>query len=112
MTENWGIVAGDFGASYKAVAEGLDLHLCTAKIKVWKDSTILIDGKACGSIMYDSDADESYCYYDVVEGDFPLSAAIDGRKTNYKVMVEFTKSGYKEHDLGFEWIVTPGPPSS
>lgn len=112
MTEDWGIVAGDFGSDYKAVVEGKDLSDCTATIKVWKGDTILIDGEACGSITYDSESDESYCYYTVADGDFPLTAAIEGKRTNYKVMVEFTKTGYKEHDLGFDWIVTPAPPSS
>ena len=117
MTENWEIVAGDFGGSYKAIVEELDLSACTAKIKVWRDSTLLIDGKACSVVTYDEEADESYCYYDVVDGDFPLTAAVEGKRTNYKVMVEFTKiigedTVYKEHDLGFEWIVVPAPPSS
>ncbi len=112
MTENWEIVAGDFGGSYKAIVEGLDLSLCTAKIYLWKGETLLLDGKACSTVTYDSDADESYCYYDVKDGDFPLTAAIEGKRTNYNVMVEFIKTGYKEHDLGFEWIVIPAPPSS
>lgn len=187
MTENWGIVAGDFGGSYKATApKGLDLSACTAKIIVWREpealgvlttdassgqkdvvvddvggfeeeecvrieddtpqyehnqiatideSTktltmvnnlqheytvaqnakvlmrILICEKVCSSVTYDAEADESYCYYDVDIGDFPLTAAIEGKKTEYDVMVEFTKSGYKEHDLGFKWIVHPAPPS-
>lgn len=114
MTEDWEIVAGDFGGSYKAIVEDLDLSLCKARIKVWRNSTLLIDGKpdAGMTVTYDSDADESYCYYDVQDGDIPLTAAIEGKRTNYTVMVEFTKDGYKEHDLGFEWIVIPGPPSS
>lgn len=115
MTENWEIVAGDFGGSYKAIVKGLDLSDCTAKIYVWRDSTHLLktgeeNGKACGTVTYDEGADESYCYYDVVDGDFPLTAAEDDKKTEYEVMVEFTKAGYKEHDLGFKWIVIPGPP--
>lgn len=109
MTD-WEIVAGDFGGDYKAIAPGLNLSDCTATIKVWKDSTILIDGKPCGSITYE--APDSYCYYTVEDGDIPLTAAIEGKRTNYKVMVEFTKDGFKEHDLGFEWIVVPAPPSS
>lgn len=111
MTENWEIVTGEFGGSYKAVADGLDLSLCTAKITVWRDLTVLIDGKACGEVTYDAENDESYCYYDVADGDFPSTAAIDGKKTEYDVMIEFTKSGYKEHDLGFNWVVLPAPPS-
>lgn len=110
MVDEWEIVEGDFGGAYKAIAEDLDLSACTAKVKVWKGDTILIDGKACGSITY-ADGD-SYCYYTVADGDFPLGSAIDGKRTNYRVMVEFTKEGYKEHDLGFEWIVIPAPPSS
>lgn len=108
----WGIVAGDYGASYKATAEGVDLHLCTATIKVWRNSTLLVDEEDCTEVQYDSDEDESYCYYTVASGDFPSSAAIGGKRTIYKVMIEFTKDGYKEHDLGFEWLVVPGPPSS
>lgn len=110
MTENWEIVAGDFGESYKAVAEEKDLSACTATIKVWRDSTLLIDGEAMGTITYDSGEDESYCYYTVADGDFPLTAAVGGKKTEYEVMVEFTKTGYKMHDLGFKWIVHPAPP--
>lgn len=89
----------------------MNLSDCTATIKVWRGSNILIDGKACSEVLYDAEKDESYCYYDVVEGDFPLTAAV-GNIVNYKVMVEFIKDGYKENDLGFEWIVIPGPPSS
>ena len=112
MTENWEIVAGDFGGSYKATVQGLDLSLCTAKIYVWRNSTLLINGKVCSAVTYDSEADESYCYYDVEDGDFPLTTAIEGKRTNYDVMIAFTKTGFKEHDLGFEWIVVPAPPSS
>jgi len=182
---NWEIVAGDFGGSYKAVKEKLDLSACTAKIKVWRepealsalasdaaigqadvivtnvsgfevgeyvrieDDTpqyehnqiasidtptktltmvttlaktytvvkaakvlmrLLIYAKACGTITYDAAEEESYCYYDVAVGDFPLTAAVGNRMTIYEVMVEFTKPGYKEHDLGFEWHVFPAPP--
>ena len=108
----WMIVAGNFGMSMKAIKKGSDLSACTATIKVWKNSTILIDGKACSTVTYDAEKDESYCYYDVVDGDIPLTAAIDGKGTNYWVMIEFIKEGYKENDLGFEWIVIPPPPSS
>ena len=90
--------------------EGLDLSLCTAKIYVWKDAAYLIDGKACSEVTYDAENDESYCYYDVVDGDFPLTAAEDDI-VRYKAMVEFVKTGSKEHDLGFTWIVYPAPPS-
>lgn len=74
---------------------------------------ILLYNKACGSITYDAAEDESYCYYDVVEDDFPLTAAVDERKTIYKAMVAFARIGdnYKEHDLGFNWVVHPAPPS-
>lgn len=112
MSEDWEIVAGDFGGKYKARVEGKDLSDCAAKISVWKNSTLLIDGKACSAVSYDGDKDESSCYYTVADGDFPLSAAVDDRETKYEVMVEFTKEGYKEHDLGFKWIVIPAPPSS
>lgn len=186
MTENWEITAADFGGSYKAVAEKLDLSACTAKVIVWKEPKalssltenaasaqkdvvvadvsdfeegeyvriqddapqhehnqidtidsdtktltmvndlansytttnsaivlmrLLIFKKACGSITYDSEEDESYCHYEVAVGDFPLTAAVEGKKTEYDVRVEFTKSGFKEHDLGFKWIVHPAPPS-
>jgi len=108
--ENWEIVAGDFGASYKAVAEGIDLSACVAKLKVWLGDTILIDNKAFGDVTYDSP--DSYCYYEIASGDIPITAAVDGRKTNWNVMVQFTKTGFKEHDLGFELIVTPAPPEA
>lgn len=111
MTESWEIVAGDFGGSYKAIVKGLDLSSCTAKIKVWKGSPPLIDGKVCTSVIYDESADESYCYYEVKDEDIPLSAAIDGKTTEYNVMIEFTKTGFKEHDLGFKWTVFAAPPS-
>lgn len=112
MTDNWEIVQGDFGAIYKGVVEDLDLSLCTAKIKVWRESTILIDGAACSAVEYSEANEESYVYYTVADGDFPSTAIIDGKRTTYQVMIEFTKDGYKEHDLGFEWIVIPAPPSS
>lgn len=108
---DWDIVEGDFGASYKAVVEEQDLSACIAKIKVWgEDDSLLIDGKACSEVTYDPVADESYCYYDVEDGDFPIGSAIDDDVTTYNVMIEFTKSGYKEHDLGFKWVVHRAPP--
>jgi len=109
---NWEIVAGDFGGNYKATVKGLNLSVCAAKITVWRNSTLLIDGEACSEVTYDESANESYCYYEVAEGDFPLTAAVEGKRTNYQVMIEFTTTGYREHDLGFEWIVVPAPPSS
>lgn len=72
---------------------------------------ILIFEKACGEITYDTEKDESYCYYDVVVGDFPLTAAVEERKTVYSAMVKFVKDGYQEHDLGFKWIVHPAQPT-
>ena len=110
--DDWEIVEGDFGSSYKAIAEEKDLSTCTATIKVWRNSTLLIDSKACGVITYDSEKDESYCYYDVEDGDIPIGSVVDDDVTPYKVMVEFTKSGYKEHDLGLKWMVHPAPPPS
>jgi len=109
--EDWEIVEGDFGGSYTAIVEGLDLHECRARIKVWRGSTLLIDGKpdAGMEVTYHAGVDESRCIYHVLEGDIPLTAAGDDL-TRYRVMVEFTKDGYKEHDLGFWWIVTPAPP--
>ena len=104
------IVAGDFGTPKLITAPGVDLSLCTATIKVWKDSTILIDYKACGTVTYDSDKDESSCYFTPADGDFPLSSAIDGKKTEYDVKVRFIKTGFQEHDLGFLWVVHPAPP--
>lgn len=108
--ETWEIVAGDFGGSYKATAPGLNLSDCTASIKVWKGATLLIDGETCSDVTYDDT--DSHCYYTVKDGDFPLSTAVERKRTNYKVMIEFVKDGFKEHDLGFEWIVVPAPPSS
>ena len=109
--DDWDIVEGDYGASYKAVVEGQDLSACTAKIKVWaEDDSLLIDGKDCSVVTYDAEEDESYCYYDVDDGDFPMGSAVNDDVTTYSVMVEFTKSGYKEHDLGFKWIVHRAPP--
>lgn len=112
MTDNWEIVQGDFGAIYKGTVEDLDLSLCTATIKVWREDTILIDGAACSAVEYSALTEESYVYYTVIDGDFPLTAIIDGKRTTYEVMIAFAKDGYKEHDLGFEWTVIPAPPSS
>jgi len=112
MTENWGIVQGDFGGSYRATAPGLDLSACKAKIKVWRGDTILIDEKPDAGMDVTYDDPDSYCDYVVVDGDFPAAAIVEGKKTTWKVMVEFTKDGFKEHDLGFEWIVTPAPPEA
>jgi len=106
------IVAGDFGASYKIVVKGLDLSLCMAKMSVWRDSTYLFKDKDCGVVTYELDKDESFCYYTVSEENFPSTAVVDNRMTIYEAMVEFTKEGYKEHDLGFEWHVYPAPPES
>jgi len=105
------IVAGDYGSPYKIIVKGLDLSLCTAKMSVWRNSTYLFQDKDCGVVTYEPDKDESFCYYTVSDGNFPSTAAVDGRKTEYECMVEFTKAGYKEHDLGFKWIVYPAPPS-
>lgn len=107
--KDWEIVAGDFGGSYKAIAEGLDLSGCTATIKVWKDSTLLFDESACGTVYYDEDEDESYCYYDVADGDIPTTAA-ENDIVRYSVMVEFTSEGFQEHSLKFDWVVHPAPP--
>lgn len=114
MTDSWEIVAGDFGGGYRAVARGLDLSDCIAKIYVWRDSTYLLEGKpdAGMEVTYDSDEDESYCSYEVQENDFPSAAAINDKRTSYNVMIRFTKDGYQEHDLGFEWDVFPAPPTS
>lgn len=106
---DWEITAGDFGDSYKATAEGLDLSTCTATISVWSDSTALIEDDACGTVYYDEDEDESYCYYDVVDGDIPSTAAEDDI-VRYNVAIKFTKSGYNVHTLRFVWIVHPAPP--
>lgn len=105
------IVAGDYGSPYKIVVKGLNLSACTAKISVWKDSTYLFQDKSCSTVTYDSTNDESYCYFTPADGDFPLTAAVDGNITHYNTMVEFTRTGLKEHDVGFEWVVYPGPPS-
>lgn len=110
MTENWEIVAGDFGGSYRATAKDIDLHACKARIKVWRNETLLIDGKPDDGMDVTYADGDSYCDYQVLSGDFPLTAAIDGKKTEYDVMVEFTVEGFKEHDLGFKWIVHPAPP--
>ena len=109
---SWMIVAGDYGGRYKAIVEDLDLSDCTATIDVWLGDTLLIDGQACGDVTYDETEEESYCYYTVADGDFPLTAIVDNRRTIYMVMVKFIKSGYVEHDLGFQWIVVPPPPTS
>ena len=109
--KDWEIVAGDFGGSYKATAEGLNLSGCTATIKVWQGSTLLFDESDCGTVYYDEDEDESYCYYDVVEDDIPTTAAVDDIE-RYSVMVEFISSGFQEHSLKFDWVVHPAPPSS
>jgi len=106
------IVAGDFGTPKLITAPGVDLSLCEAKIKVWKGSTILIDYKACGTVTFDSDKNESSCYFTPADGDFPLSAAIDDEVTVYEVMVKFFKTGFQEHCLKFEWTVHPAPPPS
>lgn len=106
--DDWEIVASDFGGDYKAVAKGLDLSACTATIKVWRGSTILIDWKDCGSITYAGG--DSYCYYTVADGDIPLTAAVDDI-VRYNVMVKFIKDGFQEHSLKFDWIVHPAPPS-
>jgi len=105
------IVAGDFGMGHKFIVKKMDLNGCVAKLYVWQNSTYLIEGKPCGDVVYDSAEDESYCYYVVADGDFPSSAAIDGKKTEYDARVAFTRAGYKEHDLGFKWLVHPGPPA-
>ncbi len=105
---NWVIVAGDYGASYKATVEDLDLSDCTATIDVWLDDDLLIDGEDCSAVTYDGT--DSYCYYTVADGDIPLAAIIEDRRTVYMVMIKFVKAGYKEHDLGFQWLVVPPPP--
>lgn len=104
----WEMVAGDFGDSYKATVEGRDLSDCTAKLTVWVGSTILIDGKACGDVTYASS--DSYCYYAMADGDIPADTAEDDIVT-CRCMVEFTKDGTKIHDLGFNLVVHPPPPS-
>jgi len=112
-TETWEIVAGDFGGDYRATTpKGLNLSDCKAKVKIWKGSTILIDylPEAGLDVTYDSDADESYCDYRFLADEIPLSAAIDGKKTEYDVKVRFTKTDFQEHDLGFKLIVHPAPP--
>jgi len=111
MSEDWEIVESDFGGAYRAVAKDLDLHLCIAKIKVWRGSTILIDYKPDAGMEVTYADGDSYCDYFVQEGDFPSTSIINDDVTQYDVMVRFTKDGYQEHDLGFKWIVTPAPPS-
>ena len=104
----WEIVAGDYGSNYMATVEGKDLSDCVARIYVWRDSTYLINGELCSAVTF-ADGDSS-CYYTVKEGGIPANAAIGRRSTVYRVMIEFTKTGYKEHDLSFNWAVHPAPP--
>lgn len=114
MTENWEIVQGDYGGTYRAKANELDLSDCTAKIYVWRGDTLLIDGKpdASMTVTYNSTNDYSYCDYTVEDEDFPASAIVDDDITQYDVMVRFVKDGFQEHDLGFKWNVHPAPPSA
>ena len=109
MTEDWEIVAGDYGGSYLATVEGIDLSACTATITVWSNSTVLIDDDACGSVSYDAVEEESYLYYDVAENDIPSTAAVSDI-VRYNVMIKFAKDGFVEHTLKFVWIVHPPHP--
>lgn len=116
MTD-WQIVQGDYGGTYRAKTDpDLDLNLsdCTATIKVFRGDTLLIEDKpeTPMDVTYDAVNKYSYCDYTVLDGDFPAAAIIDDAITTWKVMVEFTKGDFKEHDLGFDWIVVPAPPSS
>jgi hypothetical protein len=69
----------------------------------------MIADKACSLVYYNAVGGESYCFYTVEVGDFPVTAAIGNARTEYQVSIEFTKAGFKEHSLEFKWIVYPAP---
>jgi len=99
LAEEFEIVKGDYGRTYRGVIEGEDLSDCTGVIFVWdEDDTKIIDGESCSVSLSGSD---THIDYTVQSADF---ATADPKKSYYGLF-KLTKDGVVERTLSFTWKV-------
>lgn len=99
MTVRIKIKQGDYGMDYVFTIENVDLSSVagyTAKLFVWKGSTVLVNGGSCTNVYQGGN---TVVTYTVQSGDFDSVG-------EWNAEIEFTQSTtYKESTASFIWEV-------